>query len=127
MAAVMTPGASVKAMAALQAEKEKAASKYKITVDRLMRKLNEELEAKETHTKFDGGQHGTRTWKYSKPLIAWKIRQEARRDAEAHLGIKPAEKVEMEHKVPPIRIVYVNPAEKKKSKVQIKRPGDGSR
>lgn len=95
---VMTPELSREACTAIQKSKLKAAQKYKITVDRLMSKLNEELEADEIHVHFDGGKFGSNEWVLSDPLIAWKIRQEARRDAEAHLGIKPAEKQEVEHK-----------------------------
>jgi hypothetical protein len=94
MSATMTPELSARAVAALDAEKAKATKKYKITIDRLMAKLNEELEAEETKV-FNDKESGI---VYSDPLVAWKIRQEARRDAEAHLGIKPAEKQEVEHK-----------------------------
>jgi hypothetical protein len=92
MSAVMTPELAREAMDALHAEAAKAAEKYGITIDRLMKELNKELKAKETHAHFDGGKFGTNEWVYSRNLVAWKIRQEARRDAEAHLGIKPAEK-----------------------------------
>ncbi len=93
MSLSMTPELASKAMRALDAKKAEAAKKYKITVDRLMRKLDEELEAHETKV-FNDKESGI---VYSEPLIAWKIRQEARRDAEAHLGIKPADKQEVEH------------------------------
>ena len=118
----MTPELSARATAALDAEKAKAAKKYKITIDRLMAKLNEELEAKETKV-FNDKESGI---VYSDPLIAWKIRQEARRDAEAHLGIKPIEKLQLEHEIVPIRIVYVSPEAKKQSKVKIRKPGNGN-
>lgn len=92
--AVMTPELSREACRSIEAEKRKAARKYKITIDRLFKELNAELEAYETKV-FNDKENGI---VYSKDLIAWKIRQEARRDAEAHLGIKPAEKQEIEHK-----------------------------
>ena len=90
MSGQVTPESSHEAMEYLRAEAIKAANKYGITIDRLMAKLNEELEADETRV-FNDKDDGI---VYSEPLIAWKVRQEARRDAEAHLGIKPAEKID---------------------------------
>jgi len=93
MPAIMTPEISRKAVEAIQKRKLKYAAKYKITLDRLFRKLDEELEAEEQKV-FNDKENGVI---YSKPMIAWRVRQEARRDAEAHLGIKPAEKQEVSH------------------------------
>jgi len=90
MSPIMTPEGSKEFMDDLRKRSLRAARKHKITIDRLFKKLNEELEAHETKV-FNDKENGL---VYSEPLIAWKVRQEARRDAEAHLGIKPAEKVE---------------------------------
>ncbi len=112
----MTPALSEKAMAVIEAEKKKAARKYKITIDRLMKKLDEQIDAKETKflkikkSEYDpvkikeipaGVQLVMET--AGEVLVAVDVSQlniqlEARRDAEGHLGIKPKEKQEVEHK-----------------------------
>lgn len=55
----------------------------------LARKLKEELEAEEV--KVFNGQDGIT---YSAPLVAWRVRQEARKDAHKLLGQYPSEKVD---------------------------------
>lgn len=60
-----------------------------ITRDRLVKKLNAELEAKET--KFF--QHQGKVVN-SRTVIDWKTRQTARKDSFEYLGEKPSEKVE---------------------------------
>ena len=56
-------------------------------------KLKEELEA--TEVRVFNGQGGIA---YSDPLIAWKIRQEARKDAHKLLDQYPTERKEVTHK-----------------------------
>jgi hypothetical protein len=90
----MTPEISRAACKAIQKQKNRAAAKFGITINRLFKELDAELEATEQKV-FNDKESGI---VYSQPMIAWKIRQEARRDAEAHLGIKPADKSEIEHK-----------------------------
>jgi hypothetical protein len=61
-----------------------------ITVSYLARKLKAELNAKETKVFHHEGQVV-----YSDPLIAWGVRQEARKDAHALRGDYPPEKKEI--------------------------------
>ena len=61
-----------------------------ITRDRLVKKLQEELEA----TEVKAFNHGGKVI-YSKPLEAWEVRQRARIDAQKLLGLYPAE----EHRI----------------------------
>ncbi|MFH2076766.1 MAG: hypothetical protein ABIJ57_15735 [Pseudomonadota bacterium] len=117
----MTPEGSKEFMDDLRKRSLRAARKHKITIDRLFKKLNEELEAHETKSikvkgainpkdlppnrrlvvesgiiehRKEGDTYGDGDSVIEWDEINWKVRQEARRDAEAHLGIKPAEKVE---------------------------------
>jgi hypothetical protein len=64
-----------------------AMSSHGITPDKLARKLSEELEAHEQKVFLSDSRV-----KYSKKLIAWKIRQEARKDAHKLLGHYPTER-----------------------------------
>jgi hypothetical protein len=69
----------------------RAAEKRKITADTLIQKLQEELEAHEN--KVFQTKDGDLI--YSDDLIAWKTRQEARKDAHKLLGHYPAEKLDI--------------------------------
>jgi hypothetical protein len=61
-----------------------------ITISYLARKLKAELNAKETKVFHHEGEIA-----YSDPLVAWGIRQEARKDAHALRGDYPPEKKEV--------------------------------
>jgi len=58
-----------------------------ITMPRLAKQLGQELEAMRVEVR--GGKEGLQ---YSKPLVAWDVRQRARMDAHKLLGHYPAEK-----------------------------------
>ncbi len=69
--------------------------KLGITPEYLARKLKRELNAKETKVFNPKGNDSEEGLLYSKPLIAWSIRQRAREDAQKLLGLYPAEKHEL--------------------------------
>lgn len=60
----------------------------------LAKKLKRELNAKETKCFKTTDKDGTSDVLYSKPLIAWDIRQKARMDAQKLLSLYPVEKVD---------------------------------
>lgn len=61
----------------------------------LAKRLKRELNAKETKAQIPKGEM---EFSYSKPLIAWDIRQKARQDAHKLRADYPAEKLEVEVK-----------------------------
>jgi len=70
---------------------EMALSAHSISLNTLARQLAEELRATETKPFKSRGE----SIEYSRPLIAWNIRQRAREDAQKLLGLYPAE----EHRI----------------------------
>lgn len=70
---------------------EETLDKNKITVDYLAKKLKRELNAKETKAQIPKGK---KEFAYSKPMVAWDVRQKARQDAHKLRGDYPSEKVE---------------------------------
>ena len=67
-----------------------------LTLERLITKLNEELEATFQRCFFDrGGKEGGAKVVYSEPLVDWKTRQTARIDAHKLRGDYPAEKFDI--------------------------------
>ena len=81
-----------------------------ITEEYLTDKLQEELDAKETRVFNAKGKVI-----YSDDLIAWKVRQEARRDAVRYIGGEPAEKRELSGEVT-LKVVYDDELEGKREK-----------
>ena len=79
-------------MAMVHAPMGKAMSGAGITPDYLAERLKEELDANETKIFFD-----QRTGKliYSKDLVCWKVRSEARKDSHKLLGHYPPERREL--------------------------------
>jgi len=65
-----------------------------ITIEYLVQKLREELNATEVKVFFNPK---TGKFRYSKPNIAWKIRQCAREDAQRLLNLYPQETPESPH------------------------------
>lgn len=76
----------------------------------LARKVKEEMEAHETKTQIPKGHT---EFVYSKPLIAWDVRQKGRQDAHKLRGDYPSEKVE--HGGGIIVNIEATPIKKKKS------------
>ena len=68
-----------------------AFKKKKITVDYLAGKLKSEMNARETKAQIPKGE---KEFAYSKPMIAWDVRQKARQDAHKLRGDYPNEKLE---------------------------------
>jgi hypothetical protein len=65
------------------------AKRAKLTTRKVLRRLVEGLDAKETKCKFDGGQFGTQEWVYSKKLVAHGTRLEAVKIAASILNLIP--------------------------------------
>jgi hypothetical protein len=79
-------------MAMVHAPLEKALNGAGITPDYLASRLREELDAHETKIFFD---QRTGNLLYSKDLVSWKVRSEARKDAHKLLGHYPPERREL--------------------------------
>ncbi len=78
-------------LAAIGNPMQDALIEHGITPELLAKKLKEELNACEQKVFLDPK---TRKLKYSKKMVAWKVRQAARIDAQRLRGDYPAEKVE---------------------------------
>jgi len=78
--------------AMVHAPMQKAFTEAGITPDYLAGRLREELDANETRMFFD---QRTGTLIYSKDLVSWKVRAEARKDAHKLLGHYPPERREV--------------------------------
>lgn len=76
----------------VHAPMQKAFTGAGITPDYLATRLREELDANETRIFFD---QRTGTLMYSKDLVSWKVRAEARKDAHKLLGHYPPERREL--------------------------------
>jgi len=83
----------------------------RLTLDSLLNKLDEELEAHET--KVFSGKEGLL---YSDDMIAWPIRQKARMDAHKLRGDYPAEKSEVDVKLPNAMALVVQSRQEAKKK-----------
>lgn len=83
----------------------------RITAERLLNYLEKELEACET--KVFSTQEGL---VYSDPLVAWNIRQKARMDAHKLRGDYPAEKSEVDLKLPNAMALVVESRQEAKNK-----------
>jgi hypothetical protein len=83
----------------------------RITIDRLLDYLEKEFEACET--KVFSGKDGLL---YSEDMIAWNIRQKARMDAHKLRGDYPAEKSEVDLKLPNAMALVVQSRQEAKRK-----------
>jgi hypothetical protein len=93
-----------KLLSAINSPMLRAFKVQKISASYLARKLHEELEACETKCFLDK-ENGEII--YSKPLIAWDIRQEARKDTHKLLGHYPKDPNGNAHDVPPMIVINV--------------------
>jgi len=67
------------------------AKSVRLTTKKVLRRISQGLDAHEIKCKFDGGQHGSQKWVYSKKLVNWDTRSKSIDQAMAVLDMKPKE------------------------------------
>ena len=82
------------------------AKRAKLTIRKVLMRINQGLDAHETKCKFDGGQYGEQKWVYSKKLVNWETRSKSIDQAILVLNMKP-QPDEFEDTLPatPVKVV----------------------
>lgn len=93
----------------------------RITAERLLDKLEEELEACEQKVFNPKGNKDKKGLLYSKKMIEWGTRQKARMDAHKLRGDYPAEKSEVDVKLPNAMALVVQSRQEAKKKPKKKK------
>ena len=123
-APVLTSEMGAEAAREVMSEVREALDKADLTLDYLIDKLKEELNATFQRVFFDrGGKDTDAKVIYSDPLIDWQTRQRARMDAHRLRGDYPAEKWDITGNLP---ITVVSKIERESKPEEFKKPDDST-